>query len=188
MKLPALLPSPTSSNRGFTLIELLVAITVMTILMGAGIAGFINFNDRQKVLTTARELQTFMRSAQRKAQVRETPAACVTGGHPFRGYQVWSDATTIRMRARCGSIGSPSWYGATRTMAIPSGVTVENTSSNIVNMRFLELYGGVRFISAPLGVDAQTIRVIGSSNTYRFQVSKSGEISEGCWEGSSGCD
>ncbi|HYD34557.1 MAG TPA: prepilin-type N-terminal cleavage/methylation domain-containing protein [Vitreimonas sp.] len=61
---------------GFTLIEMLVVVTVMLLMVGGGIAAFTTFNDKQVLIGGSKELQSYIRSAQQKAQYGDKPAAC----------------------------------------------------------------------------------------------------------------
>jgi prepilin-type N-terminal cleavage/methylation domain-containing protein len=188
MRLPNQPFFKTRSQRGFTLIEMLVTVAVLVILAGSGMAAFINFNDKQKVMTAARDLQAFMRTAQGKAQVRETPSSCAPGTNfPLQAYRVSAPlgaGQTVSMHANCGQFPNPSRNTLRDTMKMPAGVSVRMTppEDTPLNMRFFVLFGGVRFVSTNPNT-AKTIVVSGWNNTYTFVVSPGGEISEGCWEG-----
>jgi prepilin-type N-terminal cleavage/methylation domain-containing protein len=64
---------------GFTLIELLVAITIFMLFIGVGVAGYNQFNERQKVRQAILNLKNNLRFAQTKAISSEkTPGvACI---------------------------------------------------------------------------------------------------------------
>jgi prepilin-type N-terminal cleavage/methylation domain-containing protein len=155
----ALFPSPTRG--GFTLIELLISMSILLLITGAGIASYISLNDRQTLISSAKDLQSYMRAAQKKARSGDKPAGCDT----LRGYSVLSAGsapTIITLQANCDS-GN---YSAD-TLTFPLSVSLQNA----LNMQFLVLSGGV--------TNAGTVVLVGSTKTYTFTVNTGGEITEG---------
>lgn len=175
------------NNTGFTLIELLVTISIILLLTGAGIAGFINFNDRQQVQVTVKQLQDYMRSAQVKARAGEGADTCDDSATPsviekLYGYRVTNDTTTVYLRQICIN---PS-TGATTKNTIRSQFPLNNVTitkstptnpSSTQNPTFISLNGGVN-----IGNNASlTYSVAGqySGITYEFDVMQTGEIKDG---------
>ncbi|KKS77647.1 MAG: hypothetical protein UV74_C0013G0164 [Candidatus Woesebacteria bacterium GW2011_GWB1_43_14] len=71
-------------SSGFTIIELLIVLLIMATLIGTGVAGFREFNRRQKVMTTKNALVSALRFAQSEA-ASGNRAGCVGvfGGYLF---------------------------------------------------------------------------------------------------------
>ncbi len=147
---------------GYTLIEVLVVVTIILLLAGGGIAAFTSFNQRQKVLTAAKELQAYLRTAQTLSRVGERPDGC----NELRGYRVRTTTagavTEVRLMASCagGEVDSRSYN-------LPEGVLLAND----LDMVFLGLHGGV--------TGAEVIQVTNDSLTYQFEVTQGGEITSG---------
>lgn len=85
---------------GFTLIELMVAISIMGVLLSLSIAGFIQFQDNQKVLAAAKEVQQLFVNGQVKARVKETPSGC---SGSLSGYKLTRSGNTFTLAAACSS-------------------------------------------------------------------------------------
>jgi len=148
---------------GFTLIELVVVSGILILIAGGGIASFINFNEKQRVLNGGKELQSYLRMAQTLIRVGEVPDGCGT----LNGYKVMSSGAAfskeIKILAVCsnGDIEKSSFLLPTTT-----------TLSSDIDITFLGLHGGV--------IGATTVEIIGASNrTYSFDVTQGGEITQG---------
>jgi prepilin-type N-terminal cleavage/methylation domain-containing protein len=180
-----------SANRqGFTLIELLVTITVLVIIIGVGIAGFIRFNQKQILTNAGKELQSFLRSAQGMAINHEVPAGCVTTG--VSPGKLWAYRVTIptavggvvNMNARCSadknSLASVS--PARSSYQLPTGVSL--SAAGAYDIDFYVKQGGVGVYlngaiqSPPV---ANIVLVSSSGGSFTFQVKQGGEISEGVY-------
>jgi len=109
----------------------LVSIAILLLLLGMGISGYINFNDRQK-LTQAAEL---VREAVESAQI-SARSGKMRGCTSLEAYQIdfYNDNGTgvIEIKPRCldGSNGSPEEL---RTLKVSSGVSF--LSSNTLYSR-----------------------------------------------------
>ncbi|HQM16044.1 MAG TPA: prepilin-type N-terminal cleavage/methylation domain-containing protein, partial [Candidatus Woesebacteria bacterium] len=57
-----------SHQNGFTLVELLVAIGVLLLLLGVGIANYLDFNDRQQLVQAAQLVREAFADAQNSAR------------------------------------------------------------------------------------------------------------------------
>lgn len=154
-----------SSMAGYTLIEVLLVVAISALMVGGGIAAFIRYNDRQAVLTTALELQTYIRSAQQKAQVGDRPTGC----DRLLGYQLTATATNpvvVTLTADCVTSDV-----VRQTITLRSGITL----SQALNLRYAGLTGGFDA--------AQTVTLTSTSGySYRFSVARGGEISEGAFQ------
>lgn len=152
-----------SSSVGFTLIELLIVVSIIILMVGGGIASFINFNEKQQVLNGGKELQEYLRMAQTLVRVGDTPDGC----GKLSGYEVISADTgiakEIKLIAVCsnGDIQRKSFF-------LPESTTL----SSDIDITFHGLHGGV--------TGATSIEVIGNSGrTYAFEVTQGGEITQG---------
>lgn len=162
---------------GFTIIELLVVISIVLLTIGAGISGFINFNDRQQVQTTVKDVQELMRSAQIKARSGEGANDCgVT--NKLKGYQVTSDISAVILNRICVNPSTNVVTSTTeRSRVTLNKVTVTRSPSNTIT--FLALKGGVDLGGGvPILV---TVTGQYSSASYQFQVLTTGEITEGAF-------
>ncbi len=161
---------------GFTLIELLVVISIVLLTTGAGIAGFVNFNDRQQVQTTVKDVQELMRSAQVKARAGEGADSCAVN-RKLKGYRVSVSGNFVQLHQMCVLATNPSDVVAVTPPR--SQLSLDNISVSMTPVTFLALRGGVD----TGGVGNMTIIVSGqySSLTYQFQVLATGEITDGAF-------
>jgi hypothetical protein len=141
----------------------------MQLLLGAGIASFVRFNDRQTLLSAGKELQTYLRSAQTKARVGDRPSSC----DKLLAYAVVAGQGTnqVQLRALCDNSGgagvvTPITYA---TYQFPSSILFESA----VNMQFGVLLGGVT------NPGTITLESTTTTQTYAITVTQGGEISDG---------
>ena len=163
---------------GFTLIELLVTVTIILLITGGGIAGFVNFNDRQQIQTTVKDMQTMMRAAQIKARSGEGASDCLTSGSftegKLYGYQVTLAGTAMLMNRMCNE-----------NSGLP--IAIERTRKNVVDNVSITMSGPVTFLSLKGGANTGdgspdvTVTVTGqySGYVYVFNVTSGGEITQG---------
>lgn len=153
---------PKSQAKGFTLLELVISIGIMMLLVGLGVASYLQFNERQQVVGSARELQALFRSAQTRARTGDVPPGCGT----LSGYLVEGAAgsSQVLMYAVCsgGNI-------LRSTLTLIGGVTPVAG----INMTFQTLKGGVT------NAGVVTLRTPSLTYSYSFKVSQGGEISQG---------
>lgn len=164
--------------QGFTLIELLVTITVMLVLIGGAMAGFIGFSDRREVQEAARQVQQLFVLAQQKASVREVPQSCLTNNFPLRAYRVSiSNATppVASLIAICvdntvaapfpGTQPASATYQTLQTYTLPNSVGVAPSNTFV---DFYTLEGGAN--------PARTYTFTGAAS-FSFSISAGGSIS-----------
>ncbi len=91
-----------SHQNGFTLVELLVAIGVLLLLLGVGIANYLNFNDRQQLVQAAQLVREAFADAQNSARTGK-----LGGCEALHAYRVSSLAGVggVRVTARCRTPG-----------------------------------------------------------------------------------
>lgn len=120
------------SNQGFTLIEMLVSVTILIVVVGGGLAGYIQFNDRQSLVTAGNRVESLMRTAQKRARVGDTPAGC---DRLISYNMVFSAASPdVQMQAECNNTTI-----TVMTESLPGSV-IAATSNTI---KFNVLAGGV---------------------------------------------
>lgn len=99
---------------GFTLIEMMMVVTIMGILIMAGVAAYNDFNRKQRVRQAAQSLVTTLRAAQKNADRSELPAGC----NVLEGYRVDDiTSTTLRISAYCNNGGLVDVNSQTYTMS-----------------------------------------------------------------------
>lgn len=165
----------------FSLIELVVAIGIMLVLLGGGLAAFIRFNDKQKVIDTAKEVQQLAKTAQIKARARETPTVGVNcdGSTSIVAYRVFVPAgsgATAKLLPICGNslnnFSIPNPYNVAHVLeSVELDTSVEIDPA--IDLYFLTLQGGVRIDSS-----ASTFTFSQGGQTVAFSVSTAGEISD----------
>lgn len=152
-----------SLQEGFSLIELLIVSMIMVMLAGGGIASFITFNAKQQLLTTAKELKLYLRSAQSLVRTGETPTGCTT----LNGYQVSSQDSGGVKEITLSAVCESGTYER-QNFFFPESVTLSSDFSII----FLGLHGGV--------TGATSLELVSDSgDTYGFAVTQGGEITQG---------
>jgi prepilin-type N-terminal cleavage/methylation domain-containing protein len=148
---------------GFTLIELMVAITLLALLMGGGIAGYIRVNDRQNLVNAGKNVQLFMREAQKKARVGERPAASAGCG-ALVSYQLKTSATLdqVNLNAECDNAVT----SLIDSYTFPNGVV----ASSAFDMHFYALQGGVK--------NSGQVVLHSKTRSYTFTVDGGGSIGD----------
>lgn len=176
---PALSQRTLTLIQGFTLIELLVSITIILILTGGAIAGFIGFKDRQDAFNAAKELQLFYQTAQRKALVREVPQiySCTNQAtnQLFRGYQVdYSSPGTFTRKALCGTSNSSATAQNPPTNYIVNSSIFVTYTSSTDPVKFYSLYEGTNIPAT----DIVTITLSKGGKSYAFTINTKGTVSD----------
>ena len=148
---------------GFTLIELLVSVVIIGILVGAGIAAYRRFNDKQRVLAAGHAYESLLRMAQKKAKAGDKPSSgCAT----LKGYRVGvtNNGSKAILSVLCDD-GTTVIYVS--ELNFDSDITYTSTA----NIDFLGLSGGV--------IGATSVNVSNAAGTTLFQVDvgESGSIS-----------
>lgn len=156
---------------GYTLIEIMVMVTILVTVAGAGLAAFSTFSDRQQTLEAAKTLQSWIKTAQSKAQALEKPAACGQL-HAYR-LEITAGSNQATLSAICNTtreeLGSQS-YELTGPLVFDTTATMD----------FEVLRGGV---SLNGGSNASLQLVVENTGLvpyrYGFVITKTGEIREG---------
>jgi prepilin-type N-terminal cleavage/methylation domain-containing protein len=156
-----------SFQKGFTLIELMIAISIMILMVGVGVAAYLNMDKRQNLSNAGKQLQLLMRAAQTKARVGERPTGC----QKLLGYRVSQTSVgpdIVSLEAVCENGGATTTY-LMSDYSLPVGVTVQNMSP----MTFRVLHGGVES-SGDVTLSSEF-----PTYTFVFTVNAGGEITEG---------
>ena len=171
-------PASQAFIAGFSLIELVVAIGIMIVLIGGGLAAFIRFNQKQQLLSSSRELQQLIRTAQNKAKSREVPedwGDCDVEDNPIVAYRVFSvggDGARIMVLPICGTsltgYSDPAVDSSFLSMDLTTGVTLVEP----MQLDFLALQGGV------INTGASTFHLTFGDYEMMFSVSEGGAISD----------
>ncbi|MBD3279719.1 MAG: prepilin-type N-terminal cleavage/methylation domain-containing protein [Candidatus Pacebacteria bacterium] len=164
---------------GFSLIELLVAVTIMLVMVGMGLASYLNFNEKQTVLQATKELETYLQLAQSKAQSGDVPAGCdqLVAYTVNVGDGACSAANKLCLKAVCNNGGS-----LTEITRSPEYNWDEDLVANNLGVGFRVLQGGLGQLSEGSWQTLATRSVIVSNQagtiSYQFTVSQGGEIGE----------
>lgn len=152
---------------GFSLIELIVVVSIMTLLTGGGIGAYITFNDRQTLRTSALEVQTYLRSAQKRAQTGDRPDSCdrLDKYRFFMGAN--SNIVTIQIACSNTTITADQYI-------LPEGIKADAA----YDIQFAGLHGGV--------TGTTDVRLNFKNYAYEFEVGPGGEISSGDFVDASG--
>lgn len=159
------------SDFGFTLIELLIIISIMGILMTTGVAYYQNFNRRQIVIQTAKELKNNLRLAQSRALAGEKDCAIgVCGGTIIGCGNDGAEKTLVgwfvdfSAEEIYGKCGSTKFMVTSFAEDIPDNVSISwNTNP-------------IQFSPLTQGVTASILCVSGFDQFYKLEITTSGEI------------
>jgi prepilin-type N-terminal cleavage/methylation domain-containing protein len=155
------------AQRGFTMIELLAVVTIMLLILGGGIASFIQFNERQQMVQAVDQVQSFLRAAQTRARISEKPPACDT----LQGYTVSSaDLGAFYQLTSAASCDN----GEYDRITIDLDDVIELTTP--IDMTFRVLHGGIE------GAGTVTLTRQDGSRPYSFEVNAGGEITDGAFD------
>jgi type II secretory pathway pseudopilin PulG len=152
-----------SKQSGYTLIEIVVSVGILVLMLGGGIAAFIQFQEKQAIVAATNDLKVQLRVAQTRARTGDTPDDC----DRLQSYAVRTNTsngvTQMTMLAMCNS-----GEIVRKEQDLLSGVTLAND----IDIRFLTLHGGVS--------GAATINLVSDTGyEYEFEVTQGGEITEG---------
>lgn len=146
---------------GFTLIELLVAISLVTVLVTAGISAYTTSQNRVLVRAARDQLVNILNSIHQDSLIGNRPADC---SGPFEGYLVTVSAGSGLLTATplCSlTNGTPANYEL-------SNLTFANSQS----FTFLPLVAGIDLGGDTLNLDYRDFQ----NNLHRFLLSRSGTI------------
>jgi prepilin-type N-terminal cleavage/methylation domain-containing protein len=159
---------------GFSLIELLVSVAIGLLLISLGIAGYVNFNERQKVINSARELETVFQAAQVKAQSGDL-GGCTQLDEYKVEFTTTVDPIVVTLTPVCGD----ATLGTAKTYQLSTGTTL-TFSPAISTIHFPVLRQGVSFTPPATQVDFNfTSSAV--TQTYTFTLAQGGDISDGTW-------
>lgn len=114
----------SSLANGFTLIEMIVSISILLLVLGGGMAAYINFNDKQTLQAATRRVEVILRTAQKRARSGDTPAGC----DQLESYSVSivSGSQTVTTTANCSNTDI-----ITSTETLPSIIVVPSNAQVI---------------------------------------------------------
>lgn len=159
----------THKQAGFTLIELMVTMMIMFLLISIGLASFISFNNRQKLVNSAHDLQLLMRTAQKQARVGSKPAGCTGRLLDYQVEVVAGSLNSAQLNAHCQPDG-----GALQTISALQNVDFAQgvQTTGPIDLKFQVLHGGVS------GVGAGSFDLVRGSLTGTITVTDGGDVSE----------
>lgn len=163
---------------GFTIIELLVTITVMAILLGISLAGYLQFEQRQRVQQSARDVRQLFVETRRKAQVKDQTGCQgdgVTGYAAVSSYEVQRKLSngfvSVYSVTNCNSDGSGRHV---RSLNLPDNLDMIPAYDYQLSYAPLTTQVGCPLV--PCRSLPHTIVISDGQTRYGFTVSKGGQI------------
>lgn len=158
-------------KNGFSLIELLVVISIMMLVVGGGIATYMNFNEKQTILEATNQLKSYLLQAQGNAR-NGVINSCT---NPLLGYRVSASAlvvpASITIQEICDNGTLTGSVGSTNTQELSKGISVSSFS-----VTYKVLHGGISESGNEINVT-----VSGNNLNYQFKINKGGELTTGEW-------
>lgn len=158
--------SKSKPQAGLTLVELLVVLVILSSMIGIGIAGYNQFNERQRVKQSILNVKNDLRYIQNKATASEVPANCGI----LNGYTVTFNADNIHYSAtaQCSNAGTYPVY----SFALKTGLTF-SARPNTITFQPLQ---NVTVIN-PAGNTTLTVQnPAASTYTQTLTINVNGEI------------
>ena len=159
--------------QGFTLVELLLVFSFMAGLTSVGIAGFINYNRSQAVISSVNDVASLLTLAKSRALYQVTPCQ-VNPGLPLDGYQF----TLCYSGACLGPYRSSDYYEVSavcggnkvfvQSKKLPEKMSFDSARTSVTSFFFPVITGGV---STP-----GTIAVAGYGTSREVQIDTNGNI------------
>lgn len=166
----------TIRKTGFTIIELLVTVTVMIILLGISLAGYLQFEKKQRLQQTARDVRQLFVDTRRKAQVKDQ-SGCegdgVTGYANVSGYNIDKIENADGSVTLVSQIVCPGYTGQAPTMIVPS--SIDFTPEFNFSLTYLPLTTELSCAGFPCS--EKNIVLSDDQTNYGFTVSSAGQIS-----------
>lgn len=152
-----------NKSSAYTLIELIVVIGIMAVIMGLGLAGWTNYQNKEKLRAETQEVISWLRKMQTKASQGEKPSAnCPTLDY----YEINHSNGSLEANVYCLDES-----GVAVNLGTAGSVTVEKEVSLDLSSSFV--------FHSNTGVTGQsrTINLTYAGNTYTINISESGKIS-----------
>lgn len=167
------------NQAGFTLIEMLVTTAIAVLLLGGGVTAFLNFNQRQSVINSAKELANVLTIAESKTQ-SGVLGACNT---QLEAYEVTFDTATLPNKIYLEEVCATGDTGTPTPVEYVLDQNVQLTfNPSTTYIRYKILTGGVLFSSGADSVDARFAHINAPSSFYSVTISEGGDVTEGVWE------
>jgi len=166
---------------GFSLIELLVVSAIMAIVIGGSIAGYIQFNEYQTLVTAGRDMQNTIKLAQNRARIRVIENCDNTDGintNDFQGYRAKiSTGGLVEVFALCGAdaVNSAETGGAVESYQVPSGAVATYFYNGValpLSFDFFTIQS-----RTPPTIPTDIVAFSTTKNTYKIGISSAGVIS-----------
>lgn len=161
------------NKSGFTLIELIVAVGILILILSVGMANYITFNKRQKLNSTASEIQSYIQLAQSKAESSEIPAVAKPCNElQYYGLRTNVDGinNSLELTIHCSNyVTGPILL---KSYPLPAGVVISP-----FDLQFQTLYKGIADATDDTKTE-WTITVSDDPEVYRFILTSGGEIND----------
>jgi hypothetical protein len=154
---------------------MLVTVGIGLLLVGIGVSGYVGFNDRQKVINSARELETVFQTAQVKSQAGDL-GNCTELSEYQVTFNTTVDPIIVTLTPSCADGSS----GTKKTYELGKGVTLSfNPAVSIIHFQVLQ--HGVSFTPAATQLSF-TFTSSATNQNYTFTLAQGGDISDGSWQ------
>jgi len=158
------------------MVELLVSATIGMLMVTVGIAGYLSFNERQKVIGSAREFESMIQLAQIKAAGGDLGTCTILDAYQMT-FNLVTNPVTVTLSTVCAPSGTTA---VVKTLTLGSGVTLSFNPS-VTSIKFPVLQGTVQFTPSATSVNT-TFGSTALTESYVQAITRGGEISEGAWQ------
>lgn len=171
----------SKSSKGFSLIELLVSVTIMMLVVGIGVPGYLEFNKRQQIREIKAQLEVVIELARENARSGQM-GVC----DRLYGYEIAAvTGQDIKIRPVCIEGTTPDWGDVDVYYSLPDNYWLANIECLAFEFRSLNsdiIYKGNEGAAAWLSSSSPwEIRVSDVDRTYSFELDQMGTTTEGSW-------
>ena len=166
-------------HAGFTLIEILATVTIIGILFTMGIVSYINFNRKQMVSQSAKNIVNALRQVQSNAtRGVKDPLICGSTAASALTLEAWYFTMTSNSYTIYGLCSGSSTRFFEQTVTLPASSPL----SYSLNPVSPTTAGPIKFYPLANGTSGNYTICVGgfgdSSNNYKITVANMGEINE----------
>ncbi|MEA2056609.1 MAG: type II secretion system protein [Patescibacteria group bacterium] len=168
-------------STGFSLIELLVSVTIMMLVVGIGVPGYIEFNKRQQIREIKAQIEVVIELARENARSGQMDVC-----ERLYGYEIAAvTSQDVKIRPVCIEGTTPDWGDVDTYYSLPDSYWLTNIECLAFEFRSLNsdiIYKGNEGAAAWLSASSPwEIRVSSADRTYTFELDQAGTVTKGSW-------